>query len=136
MARSISAAAAALLLLLLALAAVPRREAAVTCGNVVAFLSPCIAYARGTTTAPSAACCSGVRGLNQAAQTTPDRQTACKCIKSTVTSVSGIKPAIVSGIPGKCSVNVPYPISPSVDCSKSVSRLTHFSNLILSNSKS
>lgn len=123
MARSIFAAAAALLLLV-ALAAVPRREAALTCVNVVSFLSPCIPYARGTTTAPSAACCKGVQGLNQAAKTTPDRQTACNCIKSTVTTVRGINPTIVSGVPGKCGVTVPYPISSSVDCSKSVSSLT------------
>ncbi|XP_074559234.1 non-specific lipid-transfer protein-like [Curcuma longa] len=124
MARSISPIAAALLLLV-ALAAVPRGEAALTCGNVVTFLSSCIPYARGTTAAPSAACCSGVRGLNQAAKTTPDRQTACNCIKSTVASLSGIKPAVVSGVPAKCGVSVPYPISASVDCSKSVSSFTH-----------
>ncbi|XP_042403999.1 non-specific lipid-transfer protein 1-like [Zingiber officinale] len=118
MARSTSAVAAAALLLLVALAAVPRREAALTCGNVVMFLSPCIPYARGTTAEPSEACCSGVRGLNEAAKTTPDRQTACNCIKSTIFSLPGIKPAVVSGVPSKCGVSVPYPISTSIDCSK------------------
>ncbi|KAF6143080.1 hypothetical protein GIB67_041148 [Kingdonia uniflora] len=65
---------------------------------------------------PTAGCCAGVRGFNNVAKTTPDCQTACKCIKSTSRSIAGIKPAFSSSLPGKCGVSIPYKISPSTDC--------------------
>ncbi|CAN6221801.1 unnamed protein product [Urochloa humidicola] len=56
-------------------------EAAVTCGQVNSAIGPCLAYARGQGSGPSAGCCSGVRSLNSAARTTADRRTACNCLK-------------------------------------------------------
>uniref|UniRef100_A0A251UI74 Non-specific lipid-transfer protein n=1 Tax=Helianthus annuus TaxID=4232 RepID=A0A251UI74_HELAN len=63
------------------------------------------------------ACCGGVKGLNNAAKLTPDRQTACGCLKSVYASNSGINLGFASDLPGKCGVNIPYKISPSTDCS-------------------
>ncbi|RRT74490.1 hypothetical protein B296_00009786 [Ensete ventricosum] len=100
-------------------AAAPRATEALTCGQVVSFLQSCIPYARGTGQL-TGACCSGVRSLNAAAKTTPDRQTACSCLKSTVAGLKGIQTGTVAGIPGKCGVSVPYPISATVDCSNEV----------------
>ncbi|XP_020101204.1 non-specific lipid-transfer protein 4.1-like [Ananas comosus] len=109
--------AAALLLGVLLLAA-PAAEA-LTCGQVVSFISQCLQYARGPgTSPPPAACCSGVKGLNNAAQSTPDRQTACNCLKKAAGTVTGLKAGLVAGIPQQCGVNVPYAISTSTDCSK------------------
>jgi hypothetical protein len=107
----------ALLVLALAAISVPRAESAISCGTVVSYLSPCIAYARGQRPL-SAGCCSGVKGLNAAAQTTPDRQQACACLKSASAGISGLNPTTTAGIPSKCGVNIPYAISPSTDCSK------------------
>ena len=115
MARSL----ALLSLLVLALVAVaaPRAESAISCGTVVSQLSPCIKYAQGQ--APiSPACCNGVKGLNAMAQTTPDRQQACACLKSASAGISGLNPGLTAGIPSKCGVNIPYAINPSTDCSK------------------
>lgn len=113
--------ATALLLVTAAVLAVaPPTAEALTCGNVVSFLTPCIGYARGKTKEIPGGCCSGVRNLNTAAKTTADRQTACNCLKNTVATIGGIDLNIVSGIPSKCNVRIPYPISTSVDCSTSV----------------
>ncbi|KAL6597377.1 hypothetical protein ACP70R_020335 [Stipagrostis hirtigluma subsp. patula] len=116
MARSaqLAATAAVLVALLVAAPAV----SAVTCGQVVSMLSPCISYAMGRVPATTPACCAGVKNLNTAAKTTADRQTTCNCLKQQTRGMGGIRPDLVAGIPGKCGVTVPYAISPSTDCSK------------------
>ncbi|PIA32477.1 hypothetical protein AQUCO_04500232v1 [Aquilegia coerulea] len=91
-------------------------QGAISCGQVVNKLSPCIKYLQGAGPLPPA-CCAGVRALNGAAKTTPDRQTACGCIKSAANSFK-VNPGLANGLPGKCGVSIGYPISPSVDCSK------------------
>lgn len=63
-------------------------------------------------------CCSGIKSLNAAAKTTPDRQAACNCIKGASKGIPGINYGLASSLPGKCSVSIPYKISPSTDCSK------------------
>ncbi|MHC5589683.1 non-specific lipid-transfer protein, partial [Escherichia coli] len=110
---------AAIVLLLVILIANTARpaSAAVTCGQVAVAIAPCIIYARNGGTVPLG-CCNGVRSLNSATKTTPDRQQACICLKKLVQSIAGIKMPIVSGIPAKCHVNIGYPISLSTDCSK------------------
>ncbi|XP_062181804.1 non-specific lipid-transfer protein 3-like [Phragmites australis] len=95
----------------------PRTSAAITCGQVGSALSSCIPYATGRSTL-TPGCCSGVRSLNSAARTAADRQAACRCLKSLAGSISKINMGTVSGIPGKCGVSVPFPISMSTDCNK------------------
>ncbi|KAK3227494.1 hypothetical protein Dsin_007356 [Dipteronia sinensis] len=90
---------------------------AITCGQVVSAISPCINYIRGIGPLIPA-CCNGVRGLNEAARTTPDRQQACGCLKSNSAVISGINYSLASGLPGKCGVSIPYTISPNTDCSR------------------
>ncbi|KAL6640700.1 hypothetical protein ACP70R_021823 [Stipagrostis hirtigluma subsp. patula] len=92
-------------------------SAAITCGQVGSALGPCIAYATGKGTL-TPGCCTGVRNLNRAASTSADRQAACRCLKSLAGSVGKINMGVVSGIPGKCGVSVPFPISMSTDCNK------------------
>ncbi|KAI7748707.1 hypothetical protein M8C21_029965 [Ambrosia artemisiifolia] len=94
----------------------PYTEAAITCGQVVSRLISCLPYLQNGG-APSAACCGGVKGLNSAAQSTPDRQAACNCLKSSYSSYPGIKPGNAGSLAGKCGVNIPYKISPNTDCS-------------------
>ncbi|KAK1270921.1 Non-specific lipid-transfer protein 2A [Acorus gramineus] len=98
----------------LLLVAGPREtEAAISCGQVAGFITPCVPYAqKGGPISPR--CCSGVRGLNGAARTTMDRQQACTCLKSLA---RGNLPYATS-IPSKCGVSVPYSISPNTDCTK------------------
>lgn len=107
-------------LLCMAMFSPPNTEAAVTCGQVARGIGPCMAYLKGSQAPPSAACCSGIKGLNSAAATPVDRQTACQCLKNLAKSVSGINIAAASKLPGLCGVNVPFPISLSTDCAKYV----------------
>ncbi|MGD7201736.1 non-specific lipid-transfer protein [Ralstonia pseudosolanacearum] len=93
--------------------AAPHAEAAISCGQVYSSVSSCYGYLRGGPLAP--ACCSGVKSLNSKARTTPDRQAVCACLKNLA---KGVNLSLAAGLPGKCGVNVGYPISPSVDCSK------------------
>ncbi|XP_010922734.1 non-specific lipid-transfer protein 1 [Elaeis guineensis] len=108
---------ATVVVLAVLLVAAPYTAHAITCGQVVSYLTPCISYARSGGQVP-AGCCSGVKGLVAAARTTADRRTACTCLKNTAAGLSGLKPGLISGIPGKCGVRVPYAISPSTDCSR------------------
>ncbi|XP_065854097.1 non-specific lipid-transfer protein 1-like [Euphorbia lathyris] len=87
----------------------------ITCGQVTGALTPCINYLR-TGGAPSPQCCSGVRTINGAAKTTPDRQQACNCIKSAARGIPGLNPANAESLPGKCKVNIPYKISFNTNC--------------------
>ncbi|CAL9086041.1 unnamed protein product [Musa textilis] len=105
------------LALLLLLVTAPHVTPAITCGQVNSALSPCIPYATGKAMLTSD-CCNGVKNLNSASKTSTDRKAACNCIKSLIAQVSGVNNGVVSGIPGKCGVSIPYAISPSTDCSK------------------
>nr|GEZ28893.1 non-specific lipid-transfer protein-like [Tanacetum cinerariifolium]GEZ42860.1 non-specific lipid-transfer protein-like [Tanacetum cinerariifolium] len=90
---------------------------AITCGQVISSLSPCLGYLRSGG-AVSGACCSGVKRINSAARTSADRKTACGCLKSAYSSNRGLNAANAAGLPGKCGVSIPYKISPNTDCSK------------------
>ncbi|KAI3808431.1 hypothetical protein L1987_24382 [Smallanthus sonchifolius] len=104
-------------LLVACMVAVSPIAEAITCGQVISGLAPCFGYlTKGGAVPP--ACCSSVRGLNNAAQSTPDRQTTCGCLKGVYASNSGINLSYASSLPGKCGVNIPYKISPTTDCSK------------------
>ncbi|XVE84342.1 hypothetical protein DITRI_Ditri17bG0004900 [Diplodiscus trichospermus] len=95
----------------------PLAQGAITCGQVTSSLAPCIPYLKGNGAgAVPGGCCNGIKALNSAAQTTPDRQAACNCLKSAAGSISGINLGLASGLPGKCGVSIPYKISPSTDC--------------------
>ncbi|GAA0186659.1 hypothetical protein LIER_33947 [Lithospermum erythrorhizon] len=107
----------ALFVLLSMVVVAPHAEAAITCGQVTNSLAPCFPYL--TSNAPlTPLCCGGVKGLYSAAKTTPDRQAACRCIKSLQSSVTSINVANAAALPGKCGVSLPYKISPSIDCNK------------------
>lgn len=100
-----------------------KAEAAVTCGQVVSNLTPCISYVlNGGKTVPPP-CCNGIKTLFSLAHSTQDRQNVCKCIKNTINGFRYSKSNIdlAAGLPKKCGVNIPYQISPSIDCSRYLS---------------
>nr|WBK70960.1 lipid transfer protein 2 [Petunia x hybrida] len=89
---------------------------ALTCGQVTSNLAPCLPYLRNT--GSLGGCCGGVKGLVNAAKSKQDRQTACGCLQQAAKSIKGINLSKAAGLPSTCGVNIPYPISPSTDCSK------------------
>ncbi|KAI6673324.1 hypothetical protein NL676_001230 [Syzygium grande] len=89
---------------------------AVTCGQVASALSPCINLLEERQGPVPAGCCNGIRTINNAARTTPDRQTTCRCLKSAAAGISGINYGVVAATPGRCGVSIPYKISPSTNC--------------------
>ena len=101
--------------LILLVALTPHVESA-SCGGVISKLAPCATYAAGGESMPSSACCSGIDGINKMASTTEARRAVCNCLKSFASNVNGVGLDRVKGLPGKCGVSVPYPISPSTDC--------------------
>ncbi|PPR85019.1 hypothetical protein GOBAR_AA35685 [Gossypium barbadense] len=96
-------------------------KAAITCSDVVNHLIPCSSYVQNGGT-PAAACCSGVKALYGEAQTSPDRQNVCKCIKSAVNGIpyTSNNLNLAAGLPAKCGLQLPYSISPSTDCNNEV----------------
>ncbi|MCL7043220.1 hypothetical protein MKW94_026197 [Papaver nudicaule] len=104
-------------MLMCMLISAPYMAEALTCGQVTSNLAPCISYlTKKGALVPG--CCSGVKTLNGAAKTTPNRKTACGCLKGAINSFKGIDLNLVAGLPGKCGVSIPYKIAPSTDCSK------------------
>ncbi|MBD4019012.1 hypothetical protein GUI04_08260 [Xanthomonas citri pv. citri] len=95
----------------------PYAEAALTCGQVVSKMLPCLGYLRTGGAVPPA-CCMGLKSLNSATQAVPDRKTACGCLKTASSSYAGINPNNAVGLPGKCGVNLSFKFSPNIDCSK------------------
>ncbi|XP_041996634.1 non-specific lipid-transfer protein 1-like [Salvia splendens] len=104
------------LVVIVVVAAVVTAEGAISCGQVMSSVSPCLAYLQGSGPV-AASCCDGVKNLNKAAATTPDRQAVCGCIKSLAPTV-GAKPDLINSLISKCGVALPYRYSPSMDCSK------------------
>jgi Protease inhibitor/seed storage/LTP family len=98
--------------------AAPAAEAALSCGQVTGYITSCIQYAQGKGGAPSDQCCSGVRTLSAMARTTPDKQTACNCLKNAAKAIQGLNAGNMAAIPGKCGVSAPYVISTTTDCSR------------------
>ncbi|KAA3455509.1 non-specific lipid-transfer protein-like [Gossypium australe] len=92
-------------------------KGAISCGQVISALTPCIPYVRnnGAVGVP-APCCNGIRSLNAAAQSTPERQSACNCVKALAASISGINYDLTNKLPGMCGVHSPFKISPSTNC--------------------
>ncbi|CAN7062434.1 unnamed protein product [Brassica rapa subsp. trilocularis] len=95
-------------------------NAALTCGTVNSNVAPCIGYITQGGPLPGA-CCTGVSKLNSMARTTPDRQQACRCLK---TAASALGPSLnagrAAGIPKACGVSVPFPISTNTNCNRYV----------------
>ncbi|XP_078168739.1 non-specific lipid-transfer protein-like isoform X2 [Carex rostrata] len=92
-------------------------NAAISCGQVASALAQCMSYARTGQGSPTAQCCSGIKSLNSMASTGADRQSVCNCLKNLAKGTT-INAKAAAGLPGKCSVSVPYAISTSTDCSK------------------
>ncbi|CAL0324629.1 unnamed protein product [Lupinus luteus] len=105
---------ACVVLMCMAVVAAPIAQA-ITCGQVVRNVSPCINYLRSGG-AVSAACCGGVKGILSSATTTTDKQTVCNCLKSSVNAIPGYNDANAAALAGKCGVNIPYKISTSTNC--------------------
>ncbi|KAK4724652.1 hypothetical protein R3W88_027431 [Solanum pinnatisectum] len=103
-------------IVLLCMVVVAPHAEALTCGQVTSSLAPCLPYLMNR--GPLGGCCGGVKGLLGQAQTTTDRQTACTCLKSAASSFTGLDLGKAASLPSTCSVNIPYKISPSTDCSK------------------
>ncbi|KAG6437010.1 hypothetical protein SASPL_101917 [Salvia splendens] len=91
-------------------------ESTISCGQVMRSVSPCLAYLRGSGPV-AASCCDGVKNLNKAAATTPDRQAVCGCMKSLAPTV-GAKADLINSLISKCGVALPYRYFSSMDCSK------------------
>lgn len=99
----------------------PQAKATVTCGTVATSLTPCLNYLQaGASGAVPGGCCTGIKTLNGAAQSTPDRQMVCQCLKSAAKAMPNVNVGLASSIPPKCGVNIPYKLDPSTDCSSYV----------------
>ncbi|KAL2326684.1 hypothetical protein Fmac_025742 [Flemingia macrophylla] len=63
-------------------------------------------------------CCYGVNTLNNETSNTPDRQEACRCLKTVIQNLPGLNLTTIAALPSNCGVNLPFKITPSIDCSK------------------
>ncbi|KAK9283234.1 hypothetical protein L1049_011470 [Liquidambar formosana] len=106
---------AALMLILVLLA--PASEAVIACSDVIKDLRPCVNYLKSGSGMPPAACCTGASTLASAASSTADKRAACNCIKSASKNINP-NSQLAKDLPGNCGINLPFTISPNVDCSK------------------
>ncbi|KAK8707555.1 hypothetical protein V6N13_058611 [Hibiscus sabdariffa] len=119
MASSMSLELACVVILCLAVGA-PQSQGAITCGQVVSTLAPCIVYVRnnGAGGGVPAPCCNGIKSLNAATRSTSDRQSACNCVKAVAAGIPGVNYGLTNKLAGMCGVSAPFKISPSTDCKR------------------
>lgn len=92
-------------------------EATVYCYTVGAMMFPCVPYI--TDKGPMGRCCDGIKLLHESTTTTADRQVACECLKKLANEYpNDINFEKAAGLPKECGVDIPYVISPDIDCSK------------------
>lgn len=115
----------AILVAALLVAVMAEAEAAIGCATVVSKLAPCIPYV--TDQGPIGKCCDGIKSLHNSAKSTADRQEVCGCLKKMADAYSGINYDKAAGLPKECGVDIPYVISPDVDCSKYVNCVCYLS---------
>lgn len=97
---------------------IPLANAALSCGQVQLTVAPCIGYLRSPGGSVPAPCCNGARAVVNQARTTADRQSVCRCLKSTSMSLPGLNLPALASLPAMCGINLPYKPSPSIDCNK------------------
>jgi len=98
---------------------IPLAEAVIPCNTLQITVAPCLAYLTGPDGAPvPQPCCDGVRRINDQAKSTPDRQAACTCLKNTASKIPGLNAARLAALPANCGVNLPFKITPDIDCTK------------------
>lgn len=90
---------------------------AVTCGTMASSLAPCLPFLTdGATGVVPSGCCAGIKSLNSAAQSTPDRKMVCQCLKTAAKAMPNVNIGKAASIPPKCGVKLPYKLDPSTDC--------------------
>ncbi|XP_049378214.1 non-specific lipid-transfer protein 1-like [Solanum stenotomum] len=94
------------------------KDALVTCNMVYSSLEPCLGYVLGGGLSVPSECCGGIKSLLSTGRTIDDRQSACKCIKSAGSNANDAQVNRAATLPRICKTNVPFKISPHVDCSK------------------
>ncbi|KAG9154176.1 hypothetical protein Leryth_000646 [Lithospermum erythrorhizon] len=91
-------------------------SAQMACNNVYSSLYPCLNYVQNGGPVPGN-CCSGVKSILASANSKALRQSVC-LLKSALLLFRNVDLTNVKSLPGKCNVNIPYQISPNIDCSK------------------
>ncbi|KAH7862302.1 hypothetical protein Vadar_002684 [Vaccinium darrowii] len=105
-----------LAILMLVLLVSPPSVAALTCGDVVRDIGPCLNYLKSGSGTPPPPCCTGAKTLASAASSTADKQTACGCLKTASKSMN-VNPATAKALPGNCGISLGFAIDPNMDCS-------------------
>ncbi|KAL6546274.1 hypothetical protein OROMI_021995 [Orobanche minor] len=93
-------------------------NAAITCGAVDMKAAPCIRFATGKDTKPSAGCCSGLQQLAWTVKTVYDKKAVCRCLKAGVRNFSGVQDKYLRQIPAACRIKLSFPVSINTDCEK------------------
>jgi hypothetical protein len=130
--RAVAPAALLVVAALLAVVALAPRgaSAALSCSTVYTTLLPCLGYVQSGGAVPKE-CCAGIKNLVSRAGSTPDRRVACSCLKS-IAARAGGGPYLsrAEGLPGRCSVQPPFKISPDVNCNSYVPLSKPFRDMV------
>uniref|UniRef100_M8CAY5 Non-specific lipid-transfer protein 3 n=1 Tax=Aegilops tauschii TaxID=37682 RepID=M8CAY5_AEGTA len=81
--------------------------------DVTSAIAPCMSYATGQATAPSAECCGGVKILSGKASNAADRKAACRCLKNLAANFKGISMGNAASIPASAARPSPSPSAPA-----------------------
>ncbi|KAK1308917.1 hypothetical protein QJS10_CPA09g00672 [Acorus calamus] len=91
----------------------------VNCPVVDSAISMCGLYLTGQATAPSDACCGGVRSIHQVAgDSAQARRETCECICRTIAMYSDLSDEAARALTRECGVKAGIPIARDVDCSR------------------
>ncbi|CAA0835887.1 Non-specific lipid-transfer protein 4 [Striga hermonthica] len=91
---------------------------AISCSDAITKLMPCQPFLLDVGSSVSVPCCEGAQSLSQLVGSKPEElKAACKCLKQAAAAM-GVDVARAKQIPDLCSVAVPVPIDPNVDCDR------------------
>ncbi|WMV51776.1 hypothetical protein MTR67_045161 [Solanum verrucosum] len=108
---------ACLVVLCMLITFAPHAEA-VTCGQIQVGVVNCLPYLQNR--GPIGGCCGVIKDLLKLCKTPHERRKSCRCVKKAANTIKGIDFGKAAGLSGVCGVEIPFEISPSVDCSKYV----------------
>ncbi|CAK9173927.1 unnamed protein product [Ilex paraguariensis] len=89
---------------------------ALSCSDILPATVQCAPYATGAVPQPSTGCCQGISRLNGMAGTTAARQQICNCLKQFAPQYPNVKDSLLSSLPKKCGVPLPFTLSRSTNC--------------------
>jgi len=89
-----------------------------SCLKAKLSLITCLPFLTLNENSPSTACCNAVSNVKVSAPTKPELREACECLKASSDEIPNLDKDKAIQLPKLCKVNVGFPISKDINCTK------------------